>query len=186
MAKIPEQAKKVFSGVIFDVYQWDQEMYDGTTEVFEMLKRQDTTEVLATVGDKIMIQDQEQPNKSRFWSLPGGRIELGEDPLLGAKRELIEESGYVSDHWELVSAKMPTSKMDWTIYVYVARHCRKVQQMQLDVGEKIELRWVTLDELIEMVDSGTLAQIEQDLRVRFVRAKYNAEAKNELKKLIFG
>ena len=32
--KLPEQAKKVFDGEIFDVYQWDQEMYDGSTETF--------------------------------------------------------------------------------------------------------------------------------------------------------
>lgn len=36
--KLPPQAKKVFTGQIFDVYQWEQEMYDGSFETFEMLK----------------------------------------------------------------------------------------------------------------------------------------------------
>ena len=36
--KVPKQAKRVFKGVIFDVYQWEQEMFDGTKEIFEKLK----------------------------------------------------------------------------------------------------------------------------------------------------
>ena len=42
---IPANAKKVFHGVIFDVYQWEQEMFDGTKEIFEKLKRPDTVVV---------------------------------------------------------------------------------------------------------------------------------------------
>src|SRR5882757_3955251 len=99
--KIPPQAKKVFQGVIFSVYQWQQEMFDGSTETFEMLKRPNTIEVIATQGDKILISRQSQPNKENFYSLFGGRAEEGEDPLVTAKRELLEESGLESDDWEL-------------------------------------------------------------------------------------
>lgn len=38
---IPEQAGCVFHGEIFDVYQWQQEMFDGSYERFEMLRRPD-------------------------------------------------------------------------------------------------------------------------------------------------
>ncbi len=37
--KIPPNAKRVFKGIIFDVYQWQQKMFDGSKETFEMLKR---------------------------------------------------------------------------------------------------------------------------------------------------
>ena len=43
---MPEHAKKVFSGVMFDVYQWEQEMYDGSTATFEKLTRPDTAQVI--------------------------------------------------------------------------------------------------------------------------------------------
>lgn len=182
---IPEQAKKVFSGVLFDVYQWPQEMFDGTTETFEMLKRKDTAEILAIKDEKIMLQRQEQPHKPTFFSLPGGRVEEGEEPLVGAKRELLEESGFVSDAWKLFHEVKPLSKMDWHIYVYLAKACEWKQDPHLDPGEKIETLWVTLDELIELVDTGKLAWIEQDLRMQLVRAKYHPPSKEEFVSKIF-
>ena len=53
--KIPNKAKKVFEGVIFDIYQWQQEMYDGSTATFEMLDRDNTIQVIATMDDKIIL-----------------------------------------------------------------------------------------------------------------------------------
>jgi ADP-ribose pyrophosphatase len=70
--KIPKEAKLVFKGVIFDVYQWQQKMFDGSFETFEMLKRPNTVEIIATQGDKILLSHQSQPNKKDFLSLFGG------------------------------------------------------------------------------------------------------------------
>ncbi len=43
---IPDSAKRMFEGIIFDVYQWKQTQFDGTTRDFEMLKRPDTVVIL--------------------------------------------------------------------------------------------------------------------------------------------
>lgn len=181
---IPENAKKVFSGILFEVYQWPQKMFDGTTEMFEMLKRQDTAEIIATKDGKIMIQEQEQPGKPLFLCLPGGRIEYTEDSLTGAKRELREESGFVSDEWSLFRSVQPMHKMDWRIHVFVAKDCTYQQEPQLDAGERITIRWVTLDELIGLVDKGKLAWIEQDLRMELIRAKFDPLAKQRFHQLL--
>jgi ADP-ribose pyrophosphatase len=182
-----KNAKSVFKGEIFEVFQWDQKMYDGTTEVFEALRRPNTAEIIATEGDQIVIQKQMQPHKSEpFLSLPGGRIELGEDELVGAKRELLEETGLATDDWELWAARKPVGKIDWTIFVYVARGCRKVAEQALDAGEKIELLRVGFDEFLDMVDRGDLAYIESDLRLDLVRARYDAGHRERIRKKIFG
>jgi len=183
---IPSHAKKVFSGVIFDVYQWPQEMFDGSHETFEMLQRADTAEVIAVKDGKILLQEQEQPNKPIFYCLPGGRIEEKEEPLAGAKRELLEESGFVSEQWENFHCVKPFSKVEWNMYVYVARDCRLIQEQRLDAGEKINTHWITLDELIEMIDTGKVSRIEQEFMMQCIRAKYHQPSYIELKSRIFG
>ena len=40
--QLPKNAKRVFKGKIFDVYQWDQKMFDNSVEIFEKMKRTDT------------------------------------------------------------------------------------------------------------------------------------------------
>ncbi|MEK7615337.1 MAG: NUDIX hydrolase [Patescibacteria group bacterium] len=183
---IPSNAKKVFTGVIFDVYQWPQEMFDGSIETFEMLKRRTSTDVIATQNGKILLQVQEQPAKPIFLSFPGGQAEDAEDSLVGAKRELLEETGCTSNDWHLFSEVNAISKIDWFVYTYIARDCTIVQDQQLDAGERITIRWVTLDELIDLVDQQKFTQIEPSFRMDLVRAKYHPPARQELEKKIFG
>ncbi len=147
---IPPQATMVFKGKIFEVWQWEQELFDGTTATFERLRRPNTAQVIAVVDDKILIVDQEQPDSIHFTSIPGGRCDEGEDPLLAAKRELLEETGYSSDDWVLFREENPVGKIEWTIYTYVARNCRKVREPELDAGERMSSRLVSFDEFIAL------------------------------------
>jgi ADP-ribose pyrophosphatase YjhB (NUDIX family) len=150
--KIPHAAKKVFQGTIFSVWQWEQEMFDGTIETFEMLKRPNTIEIIATKGDKIFMSRQSQPNKHNYYSLYGGRGEEGEDPISSAKRELLEESGFESSDWELIKSYQPVHKIDWEVYLFVARNCERVAEPKLDSGEKIEELECSFDEFIKIVE----------------------------------
>jgi ADP-ribose pyrophosphatase len=149
--KIPNHAKRVFNGVIFDVYQWQQKMYDGSEETFEMVKRANTIEIIAVQGDRIFLSHQSQPTKEDFYSLCGGRAEENEEPLETAKRELLEESGLTSENWELLDSFQPIHKIDWEIFTYIARDCKKMNAQNLDAGEKIEIISCTFDEFIDIV-----------------------------------
>lgn len=188
MNPLPINAKKVFSGVIFDVYQWEQEMYDGSTEIFERLDRADTVDVLAITRDgKILIQRQSQPDREEsFLSLIGGRVEKGEDTLEAAKREMQEETGYTSDQWEFLLSHEPTRKIRWEMFVYVARNCEKTMDQDLDPGERIEVREVTFDQFIELVDSGEMGRIHDQIRERCIRAKYHRPSYEAFHREIFG
>ncbi len=157
---IPSQAKLVFKGQIFDVYQWEQEMFDGTKEIFEKLKRQDTAMVIAITQDKqIIVQEEEQPGSGAFVSLPGGRIEDDEDPLVGARRELLEETGYESQDVELYGSDAPFGKIDWVVYHFIAKNCVYKSAPTLDAGEKIKLRFVDFEEFVKIVDSESFRDV---------------------------
>ncbi len=179
---IPPNATKVFKGKIFDVYQWEQEMYDGTKQTFEKLKRPDTVVVFAVMDDgKIMLTEQEQPGKAPFIGAAGGRMDEGEDVLTAAKRELLEETGYEASEFILWKAQHPTSKIDWVVYFFIAKGLKKVSDQNLDAGEKIKLKFVDFEELPKIVASDNFS--EKEIIVDFLNAELDANKKEELKKL---
>lgn len=180
---IPDHAKMVFKGKIFEVWQWEQTLFDGTKATFERLKRPNTAQVISVVEDKILIVEQQQPDSNHFISLPGGRCDEFEDPLAAAKRELLEETGYISDDWTLFREENPVGKMEWTIYTYIARHCKKIQEPQLDPGEKMTSRLVSLDEFIALGDSVEF--YERELKPELLRADFDPAKKEELRALLF-
>ncbi len=183
--KIPPQAKKVFTGEIFDVYHWDQEMFDGSHQTFEMLRRPDTTQVIATSGDKILMAYEEQPAKQgKYMTFFGGRIEKGEEPLAGAKRELLEESGMESNDWELFHTEVDFGKIEWTIFTYIARNCTKTAKQSLDVGEKITIKEFSFEEFIEACTAPGFVSVGMSMYL--LRLQREPEKLEEFRKKIFG
>lgn len=158
---LPEQAEKVFSGQIFDVYQWPQRMFDGSSATFEMLKRPDTVTVIGIADDKILVIDDEQPHTGSRVSFPGGRVDESDaGTLAAAQREMLEETGYEFDGWRLVKVWQPHTKLEWFIYLYVADGGRKVAEPHLDAGERISLKTLSFDEVkqLAITKSGYLAE----------------------------
>lgn len=144
---LPEEAQLVFKGQIFDVYQWEQEMFDGSHQTFEMLKRPDTIKVIAIKDDKIVITDEQQPNDRAYYDIPGGRHdEEGETELEAAKRELLEETGMKFENWKLIGVNQPHAKIDWLVYLFLATDFESQTAQKLDVGEKIEIKLLSLEE----------------------------------------
>lgn len=147
----PKDARLVFKGKIFETYQWDQKLYDGSYAIFEKIKRPDTVVVFPVLEDgSILLTEQEQPGKPKFIGGCGGRIEEGEDVLQAAKRECLEETGYEAAEWILWKAEHPASKIDWVVYFFIAKGCRKSGKQNLDGGEKIELKHVSFDEFLQI------------------------------------
>jgi len=184
MSEFPSNAKRVFKGKIYEVWQWDQKMFDDSTEVFEGLKRPDTVEVIATAGGKILLQEQQQPQSPEvFFSLPGGRADHGETPIKEIQRELLEETGYVSDDWQEWKAVKPHRKNDYTIRYFIARNCRLQQAPQLDAGEKITTKLIAFEELLALSDNPAFRGNE--FIVWLLRLRLNPAEQEKFKKLLF-
>lgn len=179
---IPDDAKRVFKGVIFDVYQWEQELFNGTKAIFEKLKRVDTAVVFPVLDDgKILLIEQEQPGKEPYISGIGGRIDEGEDILKAAKRELLEESGYEALEFILWDAQQSMPKTDYVIYTFIAKGLKKVTDLNLDGGEKIILKPVSFDEFLNMAENERF--MEKEIITKLYQAKLYPKKREELRKL---
>lgn len=183
--QLPPNAKLVFKGEIFEVWQWEQKMFDGTVQIFEKLRRVNTAQVIATVGSQILIQTQKQPDREKpFNSIPGGRCDGDEDSLAAAKRELLEETGYVSDDWVLWREENPAVKIIWTVYTYIARNCIYRQAPHLDSGEKIITRLISFDDFLMLSEDPAFYE-RKDLCCEFIRARFDKKFREEFYSLIF-
>ncbi len=180
----PENSKVVHNGIVFDVIQWDQNMYDGSIRVFETIRRSDTVVVLPVTDDgKIIIIEEEQPGEEKFIGAIGGRMEYGEDVIEAIKREMQEESGYTAERFQLWNAvQMARSpKIDWVMYTFIAKGIKKVSDINLDGGEKIKLLEVTFDELIKLTYDGKF--VEKQIESEVLHAMLDNNKMEELKKL---
>ncbi len=152
MGKIPPQAKRVFEGIVFDVYQWEQVLLDGkTTTTFEMLKRADSVATIAVQDGKILVIEDEQPTRPSVLGFPAGRRDPGETALEAAKRELLEETGYRAESWDHYITFEPSHKIDWQLPFFIAKDLHKVQEADPGPGEHITVSWVTFDEFLDII-----------------------------------
>jgi len=182
---IPENAKLVHKGVIFDVYQWEQEMFDGTKVTFEKLKRADTVVIIPILPDgKILMLEEEQPGTvGKFFGPPGGRVDEGEPADVAARRELLEETGYEPEELTLWYAKQITGKIDWVVWYFIAKGIKKVSEPHLDAGEKISINPVTFEEFVQEALNPSRRFSEAEIAMKLMEAKLYPDKMEEIQKL---
>ncbi len=182
MTKIPQSAEKVFSGILLDVYQWQQEMFDGTTQTFEYGIKQPVCGIFVVTKDKkIIYLKQEQPARSQYYAIPAGKIEIDEDPLCAVKRELLEETGFKAQDISLFLEINDNSKVHQDEIYYIGFNAKKVCEQQLDGGEKIEVCFADFDEFIQLVRKDNFL-IHPKIKFMVYEALLEPHKMNELKK----
>jgi ADP-ribose pyrophosphatase len=149
---IPEKASLVFHGIIFDVYQWPQELFDGSFATFEMIKRPDSIEIIAIRDNKIIFIEDDQPHLGHKETVPEGRTESTDKSWLDtAQRELLEETGFECQQWRLVAVEQPLRKIEWFGAVFLAWDVKQQQSQHLDTGEHIQVSELSFTEAREKI-----------------------------------
>lgn len=170
-----------------NVYQWDQVLYDGSIKIFERAEFLDGAFVLGVLPNgKILMTEQEQPSRDTpFFSLPGWAFDKpSEDPLTCARRELLEETGYISDEWELWFVFEGTNNVSNQTYFYIAHNCRKIQEILPDGGEKInQILKLDLDEILAFAENPHF--VHWPLLWYFFGALLHKEKYEEIKNLLY-
>ena len=107
--------------------------------------------------------------------LPGMDGIVYEDALDAAKRELLEETGYVSEEWEkLITVPSHATLSDDHAHLYIARNCHKVSGQELDDTEFLNVVRLTEDELETLIGAGDFEQCIH------LMAWYMAKAKGKI------
>lgn len=85
--------------------------------------------------------------------------DASEDALEAAKRELMEETGYVSEHWtHLLTVPSNATISDNYAYIFMAAGCRRSKEQDLDETEFLHVRKYTAGEIEKMIRDGKFQQ----------------------------
>lgn len=88
---------------------------------------------------------------------PGGMVDPGEDSFTAARRELLEETGYVSDKWSYLGAVEPNPAVhNHLCHHWLAEDAYLAREQDLGEGESISVELMDEHEVREAVQSGEL------------------------------
>ena len=90
--------------------------------------------------------------------LPAGKLDHGpeEDRLLGAQRELSEETGFEAREWTYLGYTLASPGFcDEALHMYLARGLKRKEQ-HLDEDEFLNVETMPFDELVKQVMDGTI------------------------------
>jgi 8-oxo-dGTP pyrophosphatase MutT (NUDIX family) len=90
------------------------------------------------------------------WEIPEGGGLVGTDPLEGAKRELLEETGLVAANWEpLLEMHLSNSVSDELAILYLATGLTQFEA-EPEETEQLQIKKLPFKELYEMVLTGKI------------------------------
>jgi ADP-ribose pyrophosphatase len=105
----------------------------------------------------IVMERQYRHAANQFlWELPAGKLDAGEDAVVGAQRELAEETGYIAKKWKPLVEYFPSPGfVGESMQVFLAEGL-VAGEAHPEADEEIELRLVKLSEILKMIDKGAI------------------------------
>ena len=154
--------EEVYRGGFLRVHRDRVRLPDGTETTREYIKHPGAVAIVALTGDgRVVLERQHRyPLRRDFIEIPAGKLEQGEASLETAKRELLEETGYVAAEWiRLGVAYNAIGYSDEGIELFIARGLEK-REAKLDAGEFLEVFTLPMDEALAMVRDGRITDMK--------------------------
>jgi ADP-ribose pyrophosphatase len=147
-----------YDGNFLKVRKDNARMPDGSVSSREYITHPGAVAILALLdnGKLIMERQYRYAPQREFIEIPAGKIDQGEDILLTAQRELLEETGYVASEWTHLTTAWPCiGYADERLEYFLARGLSH-QGRQLDEGEFLEVFELGVDDALEWVRQGKI------------------------------
>ena len=148
----------MYDGDFIRVHKDSVRLPDGAVSSREYIRHPGAVAVLALLdnGNLVMERQYRYPPQREFIELPAGKIDHGEDILLCAQRELLEETGYVAREWTHLATAWPCiGYADERMEYFLARGLT-LQERKLDDGEFLEVFELSLADAIEWIRLGKI------------------------------
>jgi len=154
-------SKVVFQGPLFRVLHDKLIEPGGKHSERDVIRHNGSVVILAVDKSKskkdpyvVMERQYRHAAKQFLWELPAGKLEAGEDPLVGAQRELEEETGYRAKKWKpLVEYYGSPGFLGESMKVFLAEGLMAGDAHPED-DESIEFRLVRLSDVVDMIEKG--------------------------------
>ncbi|MFN0073391.1 MAG: NUDIX hydrolase [Chloroflexota bacterium] len=161
---LPEPWRTRSRREVYDASPWlrlyadEVELPDGrvVAEYFS-LDMPDHAIIVAVTPDGQVVVERNYKHGPRqvCLNLPAGYLEPGEDPLNAAKRELLEETGYVADVWTFLGAFAEDGNRGCgRAFIYLAQGAREVSEPASGDLEEMVIGLLSMAELFTAARNG--------------------------------